>query len=522
MSVSSITETSAVVSGVITFNGGTSITSYGVFLNNENRKIPSSTSNEDLVFTVTIPNLTPGTDYSVKTYAVNLIGTGYSPDLNFTTLSSIVLPIVQTKEATNVECTAVTLNGLINGTEIPDGYEFTFEYGLDDSYGNEVPAEVTVSSSDGITAKAEISNLEIGSRYKYRFKADNNQGDVVYGTVMEFTTAEPSLIIPGTNIMDVATDVNGNIYAVGAFNGVNRKTDAFVAKFDAEYKFVWRKNIVTEDYDWPRGGVLVFNNTVYVHVGRNDESGTGGADLFVDAYNCDTGEMEWSTKVGEGLGDDMEISKDGFIYSVTNSALTKISPNGNIEAQFLAPGGTGLGTISIYDENNIFVGGSRIVPVGLASVILRLDKNLNITWEGLGTVSSLVGIIADAVSFKNSSLLFVTESVGDPLSGVAMETFVTCYSVKADGLEFKWRKPFDGTYNIGLKKNNDDFYVYSRDFQSSGWAYGLDPKGPILMSQEGETLWTADTATAIRGNIAFTSDKIFVAHDVSSLTVISK
>jgi len=91
-SSSEITETTAKVSGEVTFDGGSSLTERGMAYSVsqsptvDDGKVPAPTA-EIGPFTVLLQGLTPGTTYYVRAYAMNSVGTGYGEQVTFNTLS---------------------------------------------------------------------------------------------------------------------------------------------------------------------------------------------------------------------------------------------------------------------------------------------------------------------------------------------------------------------------------------------------------------------------------------------------
>lgn len=79
--VTSITPTCAVSGGEITYDGGKTITAYGVCWATKDTPTVSDNKTEDGdgigKFTSTLTNLEPGTTYYVRAYATNSIGTSY-------------------------------------------------------------------------------------------------------------------------------------------------------------------------------------------------------------------------------------------------------------------------------------------------------------------------------------------------------------------------------------------------------------------------------------------------------------
>jgi uncharacterized protein (TIGR02145 family) len=97
--ISTLTTTSATSGGIITSDGGFSITSRGVVWStspNPTVTLSTKTSNGTGTgsFTSSLSGLTPSTTYYVRAYATNSAGTGYGNEITFTTSnSSIVMGI---------------------------------------------------------------------------------------------------------------------------------------------------------------------------------------------------------------------------------------------------------------------------------------------------------------------------------------------------------------------------------------------------------------------------------------------
>jgi hypothetical protein len=87
----SITATSAISGGVITYDGGSPVLKKGLIWSLDPNPDISLTTKASYVsdftsFIHTIRNLTPATSYYVRAYAENAIGVGYGQVLQFTTL----------------------------------------------------------------------------------------------------------------------------------------------------------------------------------------------------------------------------------------------------------------------------------------------------------------------------------------------------------------------------------------------------------------------------------------------------
>src|SRR5680860_267093 len=122
VAVTNITENSATISGMISFDGGCKIIEQGIYLD-ETRKIPIGFVNGSSVFGITISGLLPNTSHTVKVYAINGVGISFGASIEFTTLSStpsstlLTFSILNTKisqvetdEYGNVYVTGTTLD----------------------------------------------------------------------------------------------------------------------------------------------------------------------------------------------------------------------------------------------------------------------------------------------------------------------------------------------------------------------------------------------------------------------------
>jgi hypothetical protein len=98
-----------------------------------------------------------------------------------------VLPVVETKAASNVGPTTATLNGAVN----PRGGEtkYYFEYGMTTSYGTKT-AEASAGSSTSAAEEAQaVTGLAANTTYHLRLVA-TNEGGTSYGQDAAFTTTQ--------------------------------------------------------------------------------------------------------------------------------------------------------------------------------------------------------------------------------------------------------------------------------------------------------------------------------------------
>jgi uncharacterized repeat protein (TIGR01451 family) len=125
--------------------------------------------------------------YNIKSRATDNAENIETPGDGVTvTVIEIQAPTATTGSATSVTPTSATLNGTVN----PNGAEteVVFEWGEDDTYGNEVTA--TQSPLTGVTEQAVnagLSELTPGRSYHFRVKATNSEG-TTYGVDESFNT----------------------------------------------------------------------------------------------------------------------------------------------------------------------------------------------------------------------------------------------------------------------------------------------------------------------------------------------
>lgn len=92
-SVTSVSQTTATVNGVLTLESGVSVSDYGVCYATSasptinNAKMSRGGSSSSQSFSCTLSGLTPGTEYHVRAYAIANGQTYYSPEKTFTTAS---------------------------------------------------------------------------------------------------------------------------------------------------------------------------------------------------------------------------------------------------------------------------------------------------------------------------------------------------------------------------------------------------------------------------------------------------
>jgi len=185
--VTAITGNSAASGGNVTDFGGADVTAKGVcFSTNQNPTVSDSKTSDGTgvgVYTSAVTSLKGKTQYYLRAYATNSAGTGYGPQLTFTTL--VDLPAI-----TTAAVTGITKHEAISGGESTyDGGSPITDKGL--AWG--LSANPTISGnviSAGAETGAFVSNLTgltTFTTYHVRAYATNSAG-TAYGADVQFTT----------------------------------------------------------------------------------------------------------------------------------------------------------------------------------------------------------------------------------------------------------------------------------------------------------------------------------------------
>ena len=188
-----IFNTSAIVGGNITNDGGGDVTERGVVYNTSPNPTISNTKvaggNGIGEFTCNLTNLQSGTTYYVRAYAENVNGTAYGQEISFTTMTTLNFPITTTS-ATDITCTSAVVGGSITG----DGGSAITERGVCYSTSPApTMSDMTMQKGRGVGAfVCTLTDLQDGVTYYVRAYGINSLG-ISYGDEVSFTTIKKSL-----------------------------------------------------------------------------------------------------------------------------------------------------------------------------------------------------------------------------------------------------------------------------------------------------------------------------------------
>ncbi len=230
--ISNISYITATSGGNVIDDGGATVTSRGVCWSispNPTLSDPHTNNGSGTgSFTSNITGLTPNTNYYVRAWAVNSVGTGYGNQISFTTLQ-ITLPTVTTSSITNITSTSATSGGYVTNT----GGATVTARGVcwSTSQNPTIFDNHTTDGSGTGSFVSSITGLEPETDYYVRAYATNSVG-TAYGNQISFTTLAGGA---GEWIQWDAGVNNGNgigLTAGGSFNVASRWTPADLAAYN--------------------------------------------------------------------------------------------------------------------------------------------------------------------------------------------------------------------------------------------------------------------------------------------------
>ena len=219
VSVSEVTETTAVTGGNVTSDGGGEVSARGVCWSTSQDPTVEGSHTTDGTgtgeFVSNLTDLNDNTTYYVRAYATNEQGTSYGEQMSFTTVKHIDLPEVTTVEPTEIATTSAKTGGNVTSD---GGGEITAKGVCWSTSQN--PTLSDSFSTDGIGLGEYLSiinGLTINTTYYVRAYATNEAG-TAYGEEFSFTTLcdLPTIITTAiTNVEITTAKGGGNVTADG-------------------------------------------------------------------------------------------------------------------------------------------------------------------------------------------------------------------------------------------------------------------------------------------------------------------
>jgi uncharacterized protein (TIGR02145 family) len=211
--VSSVTDSSAISGGEVTYDGGLTVTARGVcWSTSHNPDIGDDHTNNGTgtgAFVSAISGLAPNTQYYVRAYATNSQGTAYGDEVDFST--AVGLP-----ELTTAAVTSITDISAVSGGNITsDGGTFITAKGVcwSTSQYPDIGDNHTNDGSGSGTFVSSINGLTPNTQYYVRAYATNSAG-TSYGNQVSFITIAglPEVTTSSVSaITEVSASCGGNV-----------------------------------------------------------------------------------------------------------------------------------------------------------------------------------------------------------------------------------------------------------------------------------------------------------------------
>ncbi len=302
--VSEVTSNSFTAGGDVTSEGGTAVTArgvaYGTTASPTIAGTITSSGTGTGAFSSQLSGLTGGTQYYVRAYATNAVGTAYGAQVTFTT--AVNQPTVTTAAVTGISATGATTGGNVTS----DGGGAVTARGV--AYGTTASptiAGTTTSNGTGTGAfSSQLSGLTATTQYYVRAYATNTAG-TAYGAQVNFTTS--------ANQPTVTTAAVTDISATGATTGGNVTSDGGAA--------VTARGVAYGTTASPTIAGTITSNGTGTGAFSSQLSGlTGGTQYDVRAYATNT--------VGTAYGAQVNFTTSASQPAVSTDAVTSISATG--------------------------------------------------------------------------------------------------------------------------------------------------------------------------------------------------
>ena len=207
--VTEITGISAKCGGIVTDDGGGTVTARGVcWSTSENPTIDDAHTTDGAgvgEFDSALSGLVNNTTYYIRAYATNESGTTYGQVVSFNTISANVT----TSDVTEIAAISAQCGGCVNN----DGGETITARGVcwNTSQNPTIANAHTIDGAGTGTFTSSLSGLAMGQRYYVRAYATNESG-IVYGNELVFDTRTISLTTSSITGITTSTAIcGGNI-----------------------------------------------------------------------------------------------------------------------------------------------------------------------------------------------------------------------------------------------------------------------------------------------------------------------
>jgi uncharacterized protein (TIGR02145 family) len=228
--VSSVTSSGALSGGDVLASGGAIVTARGVAYGTMNNPTTQNNSTVDGSgtgsFLSTLGGLNALTNYKVRAYATNSVGTSYGIQETFTTLG---LPTISTNSVSSIASTAATSGGNVSSD---GGSTVTARGMVYNNLQNPTTSDNFTNNGTGTGSFISVVNgLSASTLYYIRAYATNSVG-TAYGNQLSFTTSVPTIAtvttLGATMITASSASLEGEVLSDGG-SAVTAKGMAYSA-----------------------------------------------------------------------------------------------------------------------------------------------------------------------------------------------------------------------------------------------------------------------------------------------------
>jgi len=348
----SVTTTSALLSGSVTADGAASVTGRGVVYSTSNSSPSLGGSNVTQAangsgtgtFSATISGLTPGSRYYVRAYATNAVGTSYGAVVSFTTAPALTSSGSQTNVSCNGSSTGQASVSMTGGVA-PYSYDWT-------------PGTPT---GDGTTS---VTNLIAGT---YTVTVTDASGATLQRA---FTITQPAAL--------TATTTQINASTAGGTDGSATLT---VSGGAPSYTYTWNPNVST------------------TATAANLRAGTYTA-TATDAYGCTITRTFTITQPTVTAAPVVTTPANGSLLNNRLPTYSGTAPAGSTVTVYV--NGTGLGTTTAtggsfsFSQSTDLVEGSHTVYATAQASGSSVSANSNTNTFTIDTTAPTVAISSSA------------------------------------------------------------------------------------------------------------------------------
>ena len=362
--ISDITPISAICGGLVSHDGYASVTSRGVCWSTTPNPtvLDSKTIDGSGIggFTSNLIDVVPSTNYYVRAYATNSVGTAYGNEVVFTTEDPF-LPSVATLTVNTITARSANCGGVVND----DGYADVTERGV--CWGtSHNPTTSDSHTVDGVGTgefSSNIEGLDQSTTYYVRAYATNVSG-TAYGNEETFTTQ--TMVLP-----TVSTSIVENVTSNGANCGGTVLDDGYSDILSRGVCWSTSHNPTISDSHTSDGiGIGVFSSNI------SDLS--SGTTYFIRAYATNT--------IGTSYGEELAFRTE----SVIMPTIVTLDAS-NVSAISATVGGT------VLDSGD--------ASVTVRGVCWSIDHNPDLSdshisnGSGVGTFNSVISQLTPSIVY---------------------------------------------------------------------------------------------------------------------------